>query len=58
MNIWAAHLLSRWCKQNELKHSLKALLGSFILDHTGEVKISLSAYYYSAMRTALVGIMK
>ena len=33
------------------------ILGSFILDHTNHVDISISAYYYSHMRNALVGII-
>lgn len=32
------------------------VLGSFILDDTNHVQISVSAYYYTSMRNALVGI--
>lgn len=31
--------------------------GSFILDHTNQVLISLSAYYYTCSRNALIGIL-
>jgi len=33
------------------------VLGSFILDHTKQVQVSVSAYYYTSMRNALVGII-
>jgi len=33
------------------------ILGSFILDHTTYVQVSASAYYYTSMRNALVGIV-
>lgn len=33
------------------------VFGSFIFDHTHEIKISVSAYYYSNMRNVLVGII-
>jgi len=33
------------------------VLGSFILDHTNHVQISVSAYYHTSMRNGLVGIL-
>jgi hypothetical protein len=33
------------------------ILGSFIFDNTNRVQISISAYYYTSMRDALVGII-
>ena len=33
------------------------ILGSFIFDHTNHVQISVSAYYHTSMRNALVGII-
>jgi hypothetical protein len=33
------------------------ILGSFLLDHTREVQVSASAYYYTSMRNGLVGIV-
>ena len=33
------------------------VLGSFILDHTQEIQVSVSAYYHTSMRNALVGII-
>lgn len=33
------------------------ILGSFIFDHTNHVQISVSAYYHTNMRNALVGII-
>src|SRR6186997_2535153 len=36
---------------------LVLILGSFILDHTMELQVSVSAYYYTCMRNALVGMI-
>lgn len=33
------------------------ILGSFILDHTDDIQVSISAYYYTHMRNGLVGIL-
>jgi hypothetical protein len=33
------------------------ILGTFILDHTTQILASVSAYYYTSMRNALVGIV-
>jgi hypothetical protein len=33
------------------------VLGSFWLDHTSQIQVSVSAYYYTHMRNALVGII-
>jgi hypothetical protein len=33
------------------------ILGSFILDHSTQLPASISAYYYTSMRNALVGIV-
>jgi hypothetical protein len=33
------------------------IVGSFILDHTNVIQISVSAYYYTHMRNALVGTL-
>src|SRR6187399_700185 len=33
------------------------VLGSLLLGHTNEIKISVSAYYYSNMRDAMIGII-
>ena len=33
------------------------VLGSFIFDHTNQIQVSVSAYYHTHMRNALVGIV-
>ena len=33
------------------------IIGSLLLDHTKEIKVSVSAYYYSHMRNVLVGVL-
>jgi hypothetical protein len=33
------------------------VLGSFILDHTWHIQVSISAYYHTSMRNGLVGII-
>ncbi|TKK66035.1 DUF998 domain-containing protein [Ilyomonas limi] len=33
------------------------VVGSFIFDHTNEIQVSVSAYYHTNMRNALVGIV-
>jgi len=33
------------------------VFGTFILDHTHEVKVSMSAYYYTSMRNLFVGVI-
>jgi hypothetical protein len=33
------------------------VLGSFILDHTCQIQISVSAYYYTSMRNEMEGII-
>lgn len=33
------------------------VIGSFIVDHTNQIQVSVSAYYYTGMRNALVGIV-
>jgi hypothetical protein len=33
------------------------ILGSFLLDHTNQVQISVSAYYHTHMRNVLVGVL-